>query len=121
MEGILQSKHLEEYEADSYNCLNWHSVAIVHLEVDESVNLAGSVEVYFYDGVVPVEVDELLEEEGRGDFWFCDDEGVYLGCGWVLGLDISRLDRSDCSVSVLIMGWLLPSRWWLLVGSSFNF
>lgn len=109
MEGVLQSKNLEEYEADAYNRLNWHSVAIVHLEVDESVYLAGSVEVYFYDGVVPVKVDELLEEEGRGDFWFWDDKRTYLGCALVLGLDISRLDRWGCSVSVLIMGWPLPS------------
>lgn len=59
VKSVLQAKDLEKDEDDSNDGSYGHS--ILHIEVDESINLTACVEVYLYEGVVPVKVNQLLE------------------------------------------------------------
>ena len=70
----MQSKYLQNQKDDSDNCSNWHS--ILHVKIKETIELAAGVEVELDEGVEPIEVDELLEEERRGDLGFWMNEEV---------------------------------------------
>ena len=59
----MQSKDLKDEEDGSYDCPDRHTV--LHVEVEEAVDLTASVKVHFDDGVEPVEIEKLLEEQGR--------------------------------------------------------
>lgn len=58
---ILESEDFEHQEDTPHDGANRHSV--LGVEVKEAVDLTACVEVEFHDGVVPIEVDELLEEK----------------------------------------------------------
>lgn len=81
----MYSEYFEEDEDESNDCPDWHSEFIA--EVDEAIDLAACVEVDFDERVVPVEIEQLLEQQGGGDFGFLvgkDLQRVWmgLGCGY---------------------------------------
>lgn len=66
IEAILQSEYLEEDESDANYSPHGHSIFLV--VVDEAVDLIAGIQIDFDEGVKPVEVDELLEQQRRSDF-----------------------------------------------------
>ena len=61
----MKSEYLQNKENDAHNGPHRHSE--LHAEVHKPVDLAAGIEVQLDNGVVPVEVDELLEEKRGGD------------------------------------------------------
>jgi formylglycine-generating enzyme required for sulfatase activity len=68
VEGVLQPEYLQEDEDGAHDGTHRHPV--LHVEVEEAVDLAARVEVDLDEGVVPVEIDQLLEEQRRSDLRF---------------------------------------------------
>lgn len=75
IESILQPKYFKDCEDNAHNSPHWNSV--LHVEVQETVDLAACEQVDFDDGIVPVEVDQLLKEQRRRDLRFCIDRTVH--------------------------------------------
>lgn len=69
MEGVVQPTDFKHNEDDLDDDTNWHSV--LHVEVEQPVDLAGRVQVEEHERVVIVEIEQLLEQQRRCDLRLC--------------------------------------------------
>ena len=81
----MQSEYFEKDEGNADDGTNGD--AVFRFEIEEAEDLAARVEVDLDEGVEPVEVDELLEDQGRCDLGFCMKGWVHkvvigFGCGY---------------------------------------